>query len=198
MRTMFATGFQPAKRAFFMGQALTLADRDHYLIAVNRALAEAEEIDAWLKANPTVTLKPPAETTPPSGILISPYFTKWINFQPIRPDMEKMKERLSNPDQTTWSSVTPEEHTTFGWVSVVDQIFSAFKADPKNLTAGEWVNGKRLPDKVVPGEVTTAAQPINLPIIGELPPTIVGIPTKTVLIGGGALVGLAILVSVLR
>jgi hypothetical protein len=197
---MFSMGFQPAKRSFFLGQVLSQADRDHYLVAVGRAVTEANEIDKWLKDNPTATLKPPTETTPPSGMVISPYFTKWINFQPIRPEMQKLNDRLSNADPTTWSSLTPEEHTTFGWVSVVDQIFSAFKADPKNLTAGKWQNGVRAADEPVAGAaIPSTEEPITIPVLNtQLPPTIVGIPTKTVLIGGGVVIGLAIVVSLLR
>lgn len=192
-------GFQPTRRSFFLGQALSQADRDHYLVAISRALVEAEEIDNWLKAHPEAKLKVP-ETTPPSPLVMSPYFVKWVNFLPIRTDMIAMKERLSNPDPSTWSSITPEEHTTFGWVSVVDQIFSAFKADPKNLTVGRWVNGQRLPDEpeAAGQPVAPVEEPVTLPIVGDLPPRIAGIPTKTVLIGGGAVVGLAILLSVLR
>lgn len=194
---MFAVGFQPAKKSIFLGQALEQADHDHYLIAVSRALAEVDQIDAWLKANPTAKLKAPDATTPPSDITMSPYYTKWFNFQPIRPDMQKLKDRLSNPDSKTWTSITPEEHTTFGWVSVVDQIFSAFEADPKNLTAGRWQGGTRLPDPVETLTQTPQEESINVPIIGQLPPTIVGIPTKTVLIGGGAIIGIGILVAIL-
>ena len=63
MNTIFLGGVQPRSgfrigQRFVMGQTLTKADRDHYLVAVNRALSEADEIDAWLLANPLAKLKP--------------------------------------------------------------------------------------------------------------------------------------------
>lgn len=214
MRTMFAAGFQPAKRAFFLGQALSQSERDHYLVALGRAVTEANEIDDWIKSHPEAKFKPPTQVSPAtttegsvamppaatSEITVSPYFTKWVNFQPIRADMQKLKDRLANPDPTSWTSLSQEDHTTFGWVSVVDQIFAAFKADPANLTAGKWQGTVRQPDEATAAAAKPAAeQGITVPILNaQLPPTIVGIPTKTVLIGGGAVIGLAILVSLLR
>lgn len=181
------TGFRIAGRHYSLGQALSQADRDHYLVALNRGLSEVDEIDAWLKANPNAKLKP-SDTDVSSGsdIVISPYFTKWINFQDVRADMVAFRDRLKNEDPTSWTSITDPEHKTFGWVSVIDQIFSAFKADPKNLTAGRWVSGVRQPDPVTPGTMTSGAMPLApVNILGlELPPTLLGMPTSTALVVG--------------
>lgn len=189
MNTTFLNGVKPGTafrivgRPFALGQALSQADRDHYLVALNRGLAEVDEIAAWLNANPNTKLKP-SDTDISSGsdVVISPYFTKWVNFQAVRPDMIAFRDRLKNEDPASWASITDAEHTTFGWVSVIDQIFSAFKADPKNLTAGRWVAGVRQPDPVIPGGAPSMPlAPIN--ILGlELPPTLLGMPTQTALV----------------
>lgn len=198
MKTLFTQGFQPAsftpaqRRPLrtSLGQALSLADRDHYLVALNRGITEAVEIDAWLAANPNVKLKPSEqEVTSSPDIVISPYFAKWVNYQPVRADQGAFRDRLANADPTTWSSITDAEHILFGWVSVIDQVYSAFKADPKNLTAGRWVSGVRQPDPP-PATGTTGgpAKPVEQPlmILGlELPPTFLGMPTQTALIVGG-------------
>lgn len=171
---------------FSLGQALSKADRDHYLVAINRALTEAGEIDAWIKANPNAKLKPTqAEITAASDVVISPYFTKWINFQDVRPALVTLRDRLQNEDPTTWTSITDPEHQTFGWVSVVDMIYSSFKADPKNLTAGKWVSGVRQPDPLTP--TTAPAMPeAPVTILGyDLPPTLLGMPTKVALVVAG-------------
>jgi hypothetical protein len=177
---MFAMGFQSVRGPISLGQALSQDERNHYLFAISRAINEADQIDKWLKDNPTAKLSVPA-TTPPADVQTSPYFTKWIKFQDVRPDMQKLNDRLSNLDPTTWSSVTSEEHTTFGWVSILDQIFAAFQADPKNMTVGKWQGDTRLPDP--PTAAASAA------------PTILGLPKDVVLIGG-MVVGLGILVMV--
>ncbi len=188
MRTMFAMGFQPARRAFFLGQLLSDSDRNHYLSALTRGLSEADEIDAWLKANPDVKLNLPADN-PDKTLSVSPYYTKYFNFTKVRPDMQKLHDRLGNTDPSTWSSLTQDEHPTFGWVAVLDQVYAAFKDDPKNLTVGHWQGGTRLPDQ----PSTAAATPP--PASAE--PTILGIPQKTALIGGGAVLGTLLLVTIL-
>lgn len=166
-----------------LGQSLSKADRDHYLVALNRGIAEAGEIDAWLKANPNIKLKPTTEevTTTPD-VTISPYYAKWVNYQDMRSDQIAFRDRLASENQTTWSSITDAEHILFGWVAVVDQIYSAFKADPKNLTAGRWADNMRLPDPIpVTGMPNVEIQPIS--ILGlEFPPTFLGMPTKTAFI----------------
>jgi hypothetical protein len=181
MRSLFVMGFQPMRRPA-LGQVMSQPDRDHYLFALSRAVNEADEIDKWLANNAGVKLSVPV-TTPPSDLQMSPYFTKWVKFKEVRPDMQKLMERLAGPDPTTWSSLTSDEHITFGWVSVVDQIFSAFKADPKNLTIGKWEGDTRLPDPPVPGAPASS-------------PTILGMP-KTVVLIGGAVIGLGILAVIL-
>jgi len=204
MKTLFTQGFQPAsfhlaaRRSVrkSLGQALTKADRDHYLVALNRGISEADEIDAWLKANPTAKLKPTeAEVVASPEIKISPYYAKWVNYQPTRGDQAAFRDRMANEDPTTWTSVTDAEHVLFGWVGVVDQIYSAFKSDPKNLTAGRWVDNVRQPDPVQPlpsGTPTHPAEPLI--ILGmEFPQTFLGMPTKTAMVVGGlGLVGLGV------
>jgi hypothetical protein len=193
MNTIFLGGVQPRSgfrigQRFSMGQTLSKADRDHYLVALNRALAEADEIDAWLLANPTAKLKPTdQEVAQASDVVISPFFTKWVNFQAARPDMVAFRDRLNNEDPTTWASLSDAEHKSFGWVNVVDQVFSAFKADPKNLTAGRWVSGIRQPDAVPAGGTAAPAMPTEpVTILGyQLPPTMLGMPTKMALVVGG-------------
>jgi len=193
MNTIFLGGVQPRSgfrigQRFVMGQTLTKADRDHYLVAVNRALSEADEIDAWLLANPLAKLKPTElEMAQGSDVVISPFFTKWINFQAQRPGMVAFRDRLQNEDPSTWGSLSDAEHKIFGWVNVVDQIYGSFKADPKNLTAGRWVAGVRQPDPVSTGAATTApAMPLEpVTVLGyELPPTMLGMPTKVALVVG--------------
>lgn len=163
-----------------LGQVMSQPDRDHYLFSISRAVNEADEIDKWLSNNSAMLSVP--VTTPPSNLQMSPYFAKWVKFKEVRPDMQKLMERLASPDPTTWSSLTSDEHITFGWVSVVDQIFSAFKADPKNLTVGKWEGDTRKPDEPAPGASAS--------------PTILGMPKNVVLIGG-AVIGLGILVAIL-
>lgn len=188
MKTIFLGGVQPGtgfRVGYSLGQALSKADRDHYLVALDRALMEAEQIDTWLTDNPSAKLKPTeAEVTAGSDVVISPYFTKWINFQDVRPAMVAFRDRLKSEDPASWASVTDEEHKTFGWVSVVDTIFSSFKADSKNLTAGKWVSGVRQPDPAAtPGAVAMPDAPVTLFGL-ELPPTILGMPTKAGLVVG--------------
>jgi hypothetical protein len=192
MNTIFLRGVQPQSgfrigQRHSMGQSLSKADRDHYLVAIERALKEADEIDAWLLANPLAKLKPTElEMAQASDVVISPFFSKWINFQAARPDMVALRDRLKNEDSSTWGSLTDPEHKTFGWVSVVDQVFGAFKADPKNLTAGRWVAGVRQPDPVSTGGTTMPTMPMEpVTILGhELPPTLLGMPTKVALVVG--------------
>jgi hypothetical protein len=186
MKTIYLGGVQPGsfRVGYSLGQAISKADRDHYLVALDRALTEADEIDAWLNDNPSAKLKPTeAEVTAASDVFISPYFTKWVNFQAVRPDMVAFRDRLKSEDPGAWTSVTDPEHQIFGWVSVVDMIYSALKADPKNLTAGRWVAGVRQPDPV------TGTSGV------VMPPTLLGMPAETALIvaGVGALgVGVAL------
>lgn len=189
MRTIFLGGVQPRsgfRVGYSLGQALTKADRDHYLVALDRALLEADQISEWLTNNPTAKLKPTeAEMTAGSDVVISPYFTKWVNFQTVLPDMIAFRDRLKSEDPGAWTSVTDPEHKTFGWVSVVDTIFSSFKADSKNLTAGRWVSGVRQPDPAVPaGAVAMPNAPVTI-FGAELPPTMLGMPTKTALTVAG-------------
>jgi hypothetical protein len=191
----FSAPFQPARPLrVSLGQALSKADRDHYLVAINRAIAEAGEIDAWLKANPNVKLKPAQqEVAADPDVKISPYYSKWVNYQDVRSDQQDFQARMASEDASTWSSITDAEHVLFGWVSVVDQIYSAFKSDPKNLTAGRWIDNIRQPDPPpAPAPVPPAEQPFV--ILGlELPPKVLGIPTGTALVVGGVgLVGIAI------
>jgi hypothetical protein len=175
-------GFQRGRNAFSLGrafgsslgQALSKIDRDHYLDTVSRAITEANEIDAWLKATPGAQLRP--ATGAPATVTDSPYYTKWFNYQPHRADMQALKDRLTSEDPTTWGSLTKEEHGTFGWVSVVDQVYAAFQADPLNLTAGRWQDGTRLPDDQA---VKEAAQPSLL--------------STPVLIGAGVLAAVGLL-----
>jgi hypothetical protein len=187
MKTIYLGGVQPGsfRVGYSLGQALSKADRDHYLVALDRALTEADEIDAWLKANPDAKLKPTeAEVTAGSDIVISPYFTKWVNFLAIRQDMLNFKVRLKSEDPGAWTSLTDEEHKAFGWVSVVDTIYSSFKSDPKNLTAGKWVGGVRQPD---PGTPTGAVAMPNAPT------TILGMDPQTAwIVGGVGLLGLSV------
>lgn len=187
MKTIFLGGVQPRtfRVGYSLGQALTQADRDHYLVALDRALLEADQVSEWLKNNPSAKLKPTeTEIAAASDVVISPYFTKWVNFQTVLPDMIAFRDRLKNEDPAAWTSVTDPEHQTFGWVSVVDTIFSSFKADSKNLTAGKWVSGVRQPDPVT----TTAAAAMPLApvtVLGfELPSTMLGMPTTTALAVG--------------
>lgn len=186
MKAAFIMGLQPlslGKRSFFLGQLLSQADRDHYLNAVTRGLSEADQIDAWIAANPNVALGVPPGGDP--SLTVSPYYTKYFNFIPVRGAMQALKDRLSNVDPTTWSSITGDEHTTFGWVSVLDEVYAAFLADPKNLSAGHWQGSVRLPD------LPSAAQ---VPAPSD---TILGISKPVVLIGGGAVVvGLVIFLIV--
>jgi len=181
------SGFRVAGRPYALGQALTKLDRDHYLVALDRGLAEADEIAAWIDANPTAKLKPTdAEVSAASGIVISPYFSKWVNFLAARPGMVALRDRLKSEDPAAWSSITDPEHVTYGWVSVVDMIHSSFKADPKNLTAGKWVSGVRQADPVTTGIQPLPTAPGN---------TILGMQPKTAAIVGGVVllsVGLAI------
>jgi len=170
-----------------LGQALSKADRDHYLVALNRGAQEAAEIDAWLKANPDAKLKATQEEVVSApDIKISPYYAKWVNYQPVRADQAAFQARVASEDPTTWTSVTDAEHILFGWVGVVDQIYSAFKSDPKNLTAGRWVDNVRQPDPLpAPGTTVKPAEP-PLVILGlELPPKFLGMPTGTALVLGG-------------
>lgn len=188
MKTIFLGGVQPRsgfRVGHSLGQALNKADRDHYLVALERGLAEADEIAAWLAANPNAKLKPTdAEMNSGSDVVISPYFTKWVNFIPVRPAMIAFRDRLKNEDPTAWSSVTDEEHKVFGWVSVIDTISSAFKADPKNLTAGKWVSGIRQPDPATPGVPGMPNAPTD---------TILGMdPQTAMIVGGVGLLGLGV------
>jgi len=183
MNTIFLGGvkagssFRVAGRPYILGQALSKADRDHYLVALDRALAEADEIAAWIEANPTAKLKPTeAEVSAASGIVISPYFSKWVNFLAARPDMVSLRDRLKSEDPASWTSITDPEHLTYGWVSVVDMIYAAFKADPKSLMAGKWVAGVRQPDPVTTGVPALPTAPEN---------TILGMQPKTAAIVGG-------------
>lgn len=137
-------GFRMERSSFSLGQALSQTDRDHYLVAVGRALLEASQIDKWLQDHPDARLRPVkggSETD-------SPYYVKWFNYQPHRESIQALKDRLSSEDPTTWGSLTQDEHGTFGWVSVIDQVYSAFQADPLNLTAGRWQDGIRLSDEI--------------------------------------------------
>lgn len=190
MKTMFSQGFKPASfrpMRKSLGQSLSKTDRDHYLVALNRGIAEAAEIDAWLEANPDVKLKPTAEeiASVPTA-KISPYYAKWVNYQDVRADQQAFRDRLISEDVSTWSSVTDAEHILFGWVAVVDQVYSAFKADPKNLTAGIWMDNVRLPDPTPVGGAAVKPQEQPISILGlELPATFLGMPTKAALIVGG-------------
>ncbi len=194
----FQSSFQPARPLrVSLGQALSKSDRDHYLVALNRGIAEAGEIDAWLKANPNAKLKPAQqEVANDPAVQISPYYAKWVNYQDVRSDQEAFQTRMANEDPTTWSSITDAEHILFGWVSVVDQIYSAFKSDPKNLTAGRWIDNIRQPDP--PPPAAPAAPPAEPPfvILGlELPAQVLGIPTGTALaLGGVGLIGIGIVI----
>ncbi len=181
-------GFQPARRAFFLGQLLSESDKNHYLSALTRGLSEADEIDAWLTANPQAVLNLPANN-PDKTVSVSPYYTKYFNFVKTRPDMQKLKDRLSSSDPTTWGSLTPDEHTTFGWVSVLDQVYASFKDDPKNLTVGHWQGGTRLPDQPAAAGAAPPPPPAE--------PMILGLPQKTVLIGGGVVIGGVLLLTIL-
>lgn len=183
MNTIFLGGvkagssFRVVGKPYVLGQALTKTDRDHYLVALERGLAEADEIAAWLDANPTAKLKPTdAEVSSASGIVISPYFSKWVNFLAARPDMVALRDRLKSEDPASWTSITDKDHLAYGWVSVVDMIHAAFKADPKNLTAGKWVSGVRQPDPIGTGVAPLPAAPES---------TILGMQPKTAAIVGG-------------
>lgn len=196
MNTIFLGGIQAGsdfrvrRSSFSLGQALSKADRDHYLVALDRALTEADEIDAWFKDNPSAKLKPTdAEVTAAPDVNISPYFTRWINFQPIRPDMVTFRDRLKSDDPTAWTSITDPEHKTFGWVNVVDMTYSAFKADPKNLTAGKWISGVRQPDAAAPGSSIIPTIPMGPDN------TVLGMPPQTAwIVGGVGLLGLGVAV----
>jgi hypothetical protein len=175
VKAAFLMGLQPLykRKSFVLGQLLSQADRNHYLNAVTRGLSEADQIDAWLSNNPKAVLLLPPGADP--ALTISPYYTKYYNFLPVRGAMQGLKDRLSNADPTTWSSITQDEHIVFGWVSVLDEVYAAFLADPKNLTVGRWQGGTRLVD--IPSIVITPP-----------PDTIFGIPKVVVLIGGAAVV----------
>lgn len=175
MKTTFLMGLQPPR--FFLGQMLSKPDRDHYLNAVTRGLSEADQIDAWISANPNpkaILLLPPNADP---ALTISPYYTKYYNFGPVRGSMQALNDRLSNADPASWSSITQDEHVVFGWVSVIDEVYAAFLANPNNLTVGRWQGSTRLPD-------IASTTPAPVPA----PDTILGIPKTTALVGGAAIV----------
>lgn len=174
-------GFQRGRSGFYLGQALSQADRDHYLSALSRAIREAGEIDGWIKDHPDLKFRPAPGS--PASITDSPYYTKWINFQPHRDAMKALNDRLLSTDQTTWGSLTQDEHSTFGWVNVVDQVYSAVQADPLNLTAGHWQDGTRLADQPSGGALT--------------PPTDTGVSTP-VLLGIGLIGAIGLVVWITR
>jgi hypothetical protein len=186
MKTIYLGGVQPGsfRVGYSLGQALSKADRDHYLTALNRALEENDEIDAWIKANASAKLKPSTADAANPDIVVSPYFSKWANFLPTLPDMVTFRDRLKNEDPTSWTSITDPEHKTFGWVNVVDEVYSSFKGDPKNLTAGKWMNGVRQPDPSTPTN-TVAMPAATITILGMDPQT-------AWIVGGVGLLGLGV------
>lgn len=157
MKTIASFGF---RQSFFsLGQSsMTAADRDHYLLAINRGLNETSEIDAWITAHPDTKFRPGPGAA--ADIVDSPYYTMWANYQSHRDALKALRDRLNDPDPVNWFSLSEDEHGTFGWVSVVDRVYSAFQADPINLTAGHWQGNTRQPDVAVQTEA--AAPSSNL------------------------------------
>ena len=162
MKTILSQGFG---RGFFsLGQSsMTASDRDHYLLAINRGLNETQEIDDWISAHPDTKFRPGAGAAP--GVVDSPYYTMWANYQNHRSDLKALRDRLNDTDPVNWFSLTEEEHGTFGWVAVVDRIYSAFQADPVNLTAGVWQGNTRQPDVAIQTEAAAPSSPYLGPVL---------------------------------
>ncbi len=163
MKTIMSFGFR--RGLFSLGQAsMTAADRDHYLLAINRGLNETQEIDSWISAHPDVKFRPGPGA--PVDVVDSPYYTMWSNYQSHRDALKALRDRLNDPDPVNWFSLTEDEHGTFGWVSVVDRVYSAFQADPLNLTAGRWQGNTRAPDLAIQTEAASSSPDLTPVLLG--------------------------------